>query len=141
MKGLWKIELMITWSLYLYNCIGAWYRNIGWHVFAYSLDKLCSHFYLLMLKFDKPHVSTKCIILWISSASTKCTYGVAVKLFCRFSSKERWPRSSRWSRQCGWMVEVAQSLCKWCLGQGHRYCYLLLSNFPLHFTSDYRKTW
>ena len=41
-----------------------------------------------MLKFVKPHASTKCIVLWISPASTKCTYGVAIKLFCKFSSKE-----------------------------------------------------
>jgi hypothetical protein len=40
-----------------------------------------------MLKFYKPHASTKCIVLWISSASTKCTYSVAVKLFCWFSSR------------------------------------------------------
>ena len=68
-----------------------------------------------MLKLVKPHASTKCIVLWISPASTKCTYGVAVKLFCRFSPKERPPRSSRRSRQSGWTVELAQSLCKWCL--------------------------
>ena len=34
-----------------------------------------------MLKIDKPLASTKCIVLWISPASTKCTYGVAVKFF------------------------------------------------------------
>jgi hypothetical protein len=41
-------------------------------------------FYYQMLKLDKPHASTKYIVLWISSASTQCTYGAAVKLFCRF---------------------------------------------------------
>jgi hypothetical protein len=32
--------------------------------------------------------STKYIVLWISSAITQCTYGAAVKLFCRFPSCE-----------------------------------------------------
>jgi len=31
---LWKIELAITCSLYICNCIGAWYRNIRSHVFC-----------------------------------------------------------------------------------------------------------
>jgi hypothetical protein len=35
--------------------------------------------YYQMLKLDKPHASTKYIVLWISPASTQCTYGVAVK--------------------------------------------------------------
>ena len=132
----WKIELMIIWLLYLCNCIGPWCRMIDPMSFAYSLDKLCSHFYGSMIKFDKPHVSTKCIVLWIRPASTKCTYGAVIKLFCRFSPKEWPPRSSRRSRQSGWTVELAQSLCKWCLGQGHYYCYLILSKYPLRLDSE-----
>jgi hypothetical protein len=41
-----------------------------------------------IIKLDKPHASTKCIVLWINPASTQCTYGVVVKLFCRFPSCE-----------------------------------------------------
>jgi hypothetical protein len=37
-----------------------------------------------MLKLDKPHASTKYIVLWISPASTQCTYGATIKLFCGF---------------------------------------------------------
>jgi len=37
------------------------------------------------------------------------------------------------------MVEVTQTLCKWCLGQGHRYYFLILSNFPLPFSSEPKK--
>jgi hypothetical protein len=39
------------------------------------------------VKLEKPHASTKCIVLCISPVSTKCTYGPAVKLFCKFSSR------------------------------------------------------
>ena len=49
--------------------------------FAYSLDKLCSHFYILMLKFDWPHASTKCIVLWISPAITNVPTVLSLSCF------------------------------------------------------------
>jgi hypothetical protein len=79
------------------------------HVFCLFTWEIMLAFYYQMLKLDKPHASTRYIVLWISPASTQCTYGAAIKLFCRFPSCEWLPRSSRQSRQCGCMVEVAPS--------------------------------
>jgi hypothetical protein len=108
--------------------------------FSYSPDKLCSYFSYQMLKLDKPLASTKYIVLWISPASTQCTYGAAVKLFCRFPSYEWLPRSSRRSRWCEWMVEVTPRMCRWCLmGKDIIVAPYIFIYFPLRFNSQPRK--
>jgi len=57
------------------------------YAFAYSLDKLCLHFYTSILKFKYPNASAECMVLWINLASTKYTYSVSIKLFSIFSSR------------------------------------------------------
>lgn len=136
----WAHDYMITLLLMqLYWCL---IEKVDAMSFSYSLDKLCSHFYHIMLKLDKPHASTKCIVLWISPASTQCTYGAVVKLFCRFPSCEWLPHSSCRIRQSWWMVEITLSLCRWCLmGKNIIIASYYLISPRCILTLNLRKTW